>query len=171
MENFKNRHVCLLGDLNSRCAAPLPTRNYNYKTNPDKVVNSYVRRLIKLCTTNNLFFINALSYPTRQFDSDLTFFRGALKSQNDWCISNNVESIELFRILPKLNVSDHAPYAIIVKTKTEVSWDRVRVRFRCRVRVRDMVRVRGRVRDSVRVRDRVRVRVKCFRPRTMCYNS
>ena len=93
VKNFKHRYIYLLGDLNSRCATPVPTQNYRYKNNPDKVVNPYGRKLIKLCTDNNLLFINGLICPIRKFDSDFTFFRGTLKSQNDWCISNNVTNI------------------------------------------------------------------------------
>ena len=51
----------------------------------------------------------------------LLFFRGLLKSQNDWCVTNNVHSVESFCILPKLPLSDHTPCAIALKLKIKIS--------------------------------------------------
>ena len=46
-------------------------------------------------------------YGERRFDTAFNFFRGIAKSQNDWCVTNAVDSVESFNILPK--VSDHTP--------------------------------------------------------------
>ena len=92
-------------------------------SNPDQVVNSYGRKLLSLCHDNNLTFINGLTHSSRRFDSNFTFFRCSLKSQNDWCISNSVNNINSFCILPKINVSDHAPCAVTIKCNATVSLD------------------------------------------------
>ena len=55
-------------------------------------------------------------------DSDFTFFRGSLKSQNDWCATNNTHSIQSFCILPKLELSDHRPCAITLRLKINASF-------------------------------------------------
>ena len=43
------------------------------------------------------------------FDSEFTFFSGNRKSQNDWCLTSDLNSITDFRILPKCIYSDHCP--------------------------------------------------------------
>ena len=47
---------------------------YRYTPNPDKVINSYGRILIKLCEDNHMYLINVLLYQDRQSDTDFTFF-------------------------------------------------------------------------------------------------
>ena len=70
--------------------------------------NKY-KKLIRLCQDNNLVIINGLLY-----NSVFAFFRGNVKSQNDWFVTNYVDCIESFSIIPRLNVSDHCLLSIKV---------------------------------------------------------
>ena len=62
-------------------------------------------------------FVNGLIYKNRRFDSDFTYYRGLVRFQNDWCITNSVRNIQSFCILPKLQLSDHTPCALTIKCK------------------------------------------------------
>ena len=84
VKNCRHRCIYHFGDLNVRFATPLMRIN-QYSPNPDNVINSYGRRLIKICVDNNMTFKNDLIYLHRRLDTDFTFFRDTLKSQNDWC--------------------------------------------------------------------------------------
>ena len=94
---FPRRYIYLFGDLNARCATP-NYNQYKYIPNPDQVINSYGRKIINLCKNSRMILINGLLYRNRRMDSDFTFFRGSLKSQNDWCATNNTQSIQSFCI-------------------------------------------------------------------------
>ena len=120
VKNFRNRDIYLFGDLNARCGTPI-LDNCKYNHNPDQVINTHGKKLIKLCDSNNLTIINGLIYGSRRFDTGFTYFRGSLKSQNDWCLTNNVENVESFLILPKLTLSDHTPCAITITCKPSSS--------------------------------------------------
>lgn len=117
IKNFRNQHIIITADLNSRCATPASQYGYVYKENPDKVVNPYGKKLITLCKNNDLTLINGLIHMSNNYDSDFTYFRGSLKSQNDWCITNQIDNLKSFNILPKLKVSDHCPCAISIDLK------------------------------------------------------
>ena len=120
LKNFRRRNIYLFGDLNARCATPTISKNH-YKPNPDKVINSYGRKLIKICIDNSLTFINGLIYLNRCLDTNFTFFRGTVQSQNVWCITNEIHSVESFQIMQKLVISDHTPCAIRLNLKTKHS--------------------------------------------------
>ena len=111
----------LIGDLNSRCGTPDINPSKVYIHNPDQVLDLYGRKLLSLYYDNNLTIINGLRYSSRRFDSNFTYFRGSLKSQNDWCIFNSVDNVNSFCILPKINISDHAPCAPTIKCNATVS--------------------------------------------------
>lgn len=102
-----------MGDLNARCGTPSNT--YQYACNPDKITNSNGSKLLSMCTDNDLVVVNGLNHNGIHHDSDFTYFRGELRSQNDWLITNTVDTVALFKILPKMVVSDHSPCAITIK--------------------------------------------------------
>ena len=55
------------------------------------------------------------------FDTDFTFFRGKLRSQNDTCLSNNIDMIDTFSILDKNVYSDHKPCVVEISTIPKAS--------------------------------------------------
>ena len=52
----------------------------------------------------------------KKFDSNFTFFRGALRSQVDLVISNKVHDINSFNIMNKVIYSDHCPFILCCST-------------------------------------------------------
>ena len=119
---YPNSHIFLLGDLNSRCGVPV-SPNFQYSLNPDVTVNSHGKKLLQLCSDNNMLIVNELNYNLNSFDTDFTFFRGRVKSQNDWCSTNFIEGVLMFSIIPKPIVSDHCPLSIKICVPKIVSLD------------------------------------------------
>ena len=114
IKNFVNKQIYLMGDLNSRCATP-SNEQYQYSVNPDTVVNSNGRKLLSMCSENDLVIVNGLQHAGVKYDSDFTYYRGKLRSQNDWLITNQIDNVESYKILPKMIVSDHLPCAITIR--------------------------------------------------------
>ena len=108
--------------MNSRCGTP------THHTYPDRTVNTYGRKLLLLCQENDLVFINGLIYGNKLFDTNFRYLRGTSKSQNDWPITNSVDTIDSFYIITKLKFSDHTPmchsdvYHSIYSTKTRKAY-------------------------------------------------
>ena len=113
IKNFKDKYIYIMGDLNARCGTPSST--LQYARNPDAIINSNGRKLLSICNDNDLVVVNGLKHNGVCYDSNFTYFRGELRSQNDWLITNTVDTVESFDILPKMVVSDHAPCAISIK--------------------------------------------------------
>ena len=111
IKSFNNYRVFLIGDLNSRCGNSI-TRNLQYLPNVDPIVNSHGRKLNKLCIDNEMIIVNGLKYKSKSFDSNFTFFRGNVKSQNDWCVTNFIDGVVSFSIIPKSIISDHCPLSL-----------------------------------------------------------
>ena len=109
--NFKSYSIYLIGDLNARCGT-LNNNNVQYAPNPDIAINSYGRKLVNLCDECQLTIVNGLKTRTKTFHSKFTFYRGKGRSQNDWLITNEVDSIEEFVIEQKLKESDHTPLSV-----------------------------------------------------------
>ena len=108
-------------DMNSRTGTPT-SNNRVYINNPDPVINSHGRQLLKLCKENKTcYIVNGLVIDNRYFESKLTFFRGRVSSQNDICISNNPNEIQNFRILDKLVMSDHTPCSLLITINKSTS--------------------------------------------------
>ena len=120
VKKFQTYDIYLLGDLNARCSTPSYSQN-DYRTNPDKFINQNGRNLLKLCKENGLTITNGLLYNNRYFDTDFTFFRGSRKSQNDWCVTNHIQTVQSFPILPKLTLSDHRPRTVTLKIQIKPS--------------------------------------------------
>ena len=70
-----------------------------------------------------MILVNGLILGSRVFDSNFTFYRGRVKSQNDWCASNSIKSIETFKILPKTLLSDHTPLVMKIRISNEPSFE------------------------------------------------
>ena len=116
MEGFRDYMIYVIGDFNARCGTPEVTK---YAENPDKGVNSYGKKLLALCRKNKFSLVNGLKLGMKTFDSKFTFFRGNLKSQNDWCITNKLQSVRSFVIHEKLNLSDHTPLSVEINVARE----------------------------------------------------
>ena len=109
--------VIMVGDLNARIGDKFPRRNnIVYKSNPDQTVNTHGQKLNNiLCYCESMRLVNGANVDERIHDSHFTFFNGERKSQNDWCITNNLNIISNFDILPKNRFSDHCPCLVKVK--------------------------------------------------------
>lgn len=111
---YKEKNVFIIGDLNCRINIPTnidPLKLY-YKPNPDPVTNENGKRMIDLCEKNKLIAINGLVSDKVNCDTDFTWFRANLKSQNDWAFCNSTNCIHKFSILNKYEVSDHKPICL-----------------------------------------------------------
>ena len=91
IKNFKNKYLYIMGDLNARCGTP--SSMFHYDCNPDTTINSNGRKLLSLCSDNDLVLVNGLHHNGKTHDSKFTYFRGQLRTQNDWLISNTVTSL------------------------------------------------------------------------------
>ena len=117
----KSHCLVIMGDLNSRVANLFPARGFHFKDNPDNKVNSNGQQLIKVVQHHeNVSLINGLIHHDKVFDSKLTFYRGKNASQNDLCMSNNIEVIRSFDILPEQNYSDHCPCVLNLNLEIKV---------------------------------------------------
>ena len=102
--------VIVVGDFNARLSNRFPYRKTSYKTNPDQTINQHGQQLNNLlshCETMKI--VNGAITSNKVYDSDFTFFSGNRMSQNDWCLTNNMDIITEFKILPKCIYSDHCP--------------------------------------------------------------
>ena len=116
LSNFKHIPTCLVGDTNSRFGQPPRfEENIIYKSNPDKVLNGNGRTLLRILNENKTFHIlNGLQFDDLDCDTDFTFFKGELRSQNDISLTNCLDMMSRFQILDKKVVSDHKPLAVTV---------------------------------------------------------
>ena len=109
MNHFKDRHVFIMGDMNSRIGTP-KHEQLQYHTNPDSSVNTHGRTLMRVLDENKRWcVVNGVKHNNKTFESKFTFYRGEVNSQNDLCITNCIENIHKLHILPKLLESDHCP--------------------------------------------------------------
>ena len=116
LNHFKNRQIIIIGDMNSRIATP--DGPFKYKPNPDTVINSNGRNLLNILNNHaELFVINGIIHNNLTYDSDFTYFRGKLCSQNDLCLTTSITSLQQFRILLKMLQSDHCPCLLTINTK------------------------------------------------------
>ena len=123
LSNFKNNPTCLIGDLNSRFGEP-PRFDDKivYKSNPDKVINANGRSLLRILKEEKSYhLLNGLHYENLKSDSDFTFFRGELHSQNDIALTNNLDIISKFLILDKHLLSDHKPISVMFSVRPKTS--------------------------------------------------
>ena len=105
---------------------PPPTwsTNISHKSNPDIVRNTNGNKLLEILSQIKSFHIlNGLQYYSLKCDSEFTFFRGKLCSQNDIALSNCIESIVYFQIHEKNIYSDHKPCSVELKMNPKISLD------------------------------------------------
>ena len=113
-QKFNSCDLIITGDMNSR----IGTMKYEqllieHKENPDSVINANGKKMIELIERwKNMVVLNGLVYSDKTFDSKFTCFKGVRCSQNDLSLSNNVDIIEEYKILPKYVYSDHCPVAL-----------------------------------------------------------
>ena len=117
MNHFKDRHVYIMGDMNSRIGTP-EHEQLQYNENPDNSININGRALMKILDMNKRWCVmNGIKDNNKTFETKFTFYRGEVCSQNDLCITNCIEDIQEFYILPKLPESDHCPCKMRFTTK------------------------------------------------------
>ena len=83
-EYFKDQHLIVIGDLNSRIGniEGKLGYGYNYVPNPDITINDNGKNLKDICSTGLDFTIlNGLSDGIKTFDSKYTFYKGKARSQ------------------------------------------------------------------------------------------
>ena len=108
----------MLGDWNSRVGDISYTdpRITHYR-NPDDTVNSNGRQILKWIEQNqDMLLMNGLKYEDKHFDSDYSFYRGRLMSQNDIAFSNDIKSIQMrtrtfFKVNQVKTAKSAVPYA------------------------------------------------------------
>ena len=113
---LSKKDIFIIGDLNSRVGNSFPRKNFTYVPNPDPHINQNGRKLIRLLNDfTPLLLVNGLSINNLNLDSNFTFFRGQVSSQNDFAVTNNIHLIKSFKVLDKLPLSDHCPCMLSVK--------------------------------------------------------
>ena len=98
-DTFGNNSYSLyfVGDLNTRIFNNYPRKGFIYKANPDTSVNQNGRLLINILEgCSQMVVVNGLIKGNISCDSNFTFYRGNTRSQNDFCITNNTDSIQSF---------------------------------------------------------------------------
>ena len=113
--------------MNSRFSIPPKfNENITYKNNPDKVINANGRSLLRILKEEKSFHIlNGLQYGDLECDTDFTFFKGELCSQNDVALTNCVDMITGFQILDKSILSDHKPISVSLSMKPKTQLELV----------------------------------------------
>ena len=117
--NFEHPPTCIIGDLNSRFGQ-LPKNAYEivYKDNPDKILNANGRTLLRMIKEQKTFHIlNGAQVGDLRCDSDFTFFKGELCSQNDISITNCIDMVSKFQILDRNLLSDHKPITVTLSKR------------------------------------------------------
>ena len=118
LDHFKNRRIIVIGDMNSRIGTP--TTPFTYKVNPDNIINTNGKNLLSIINRHSeVFVINGIMGENIIYDSDFTYFRGMVASQNDLCLTNNIDIIKNFTILPKMTQSDHWPCLLEISTQIQ----------------------------------------------------
>ena len=108
LNHFNDRCLLIAGDLNSRFGNLI-----SQSQNPDKTTNRHGKTLVDIIQSNpSLCILNGLQNTDKSFDSNYTFHRGAVSSQVDIALSNNIGNITSLNILKKLIYSDHCPLQI-----------------------------------------------------------
>ena len=131
-EKYRHKKLLIVGDLNARVGTTTTSHNpeVTYSPNPDSTMNATGQKLLNwIRQRDDMCIVNGARLPQKslQFDSDFTFFRGKLKSQNDLALTNDIDTIKEFSIGKKLIFSDHCPINITLETAlstaTEIVYD------------------------------------------------
>ena len=124
-EKYHKKKLLLLGDLNARVADIIyKNQLIKHNKNPDTVINTNGRNVHKwIEQRQDMVMLNGLIKENVAFDTNYTFFRGKLMSQNDLVFSNDPQSISFVTILPKMTQSDHCPVTIGYEIKLDTPLD------------------------------------------------
>ena len=120
-KTFRSYQLIILGDLNSRIGTPSYDATFCYVQNPDTSTNANGIRLLKWLMNNDIVIVNGLIRNHKCFDSNFTFFRGSLCSQNDLILSNSPSIIDSMKIMNKMIYSDHTPISTNIVIKPSCS--------------------------------------------------
>ena len=115
---YSSRDLIITGDMNTRigessCNNPA----ISYCKNPDTSVNTNGNKLLKwLRQHQDMTIVNGAKFHNKKFDTNFTFYRGNVKSQNDITLTNRIDKLNALTIEPKLIFSDHCPVTISYTT-------------------------------------------------------
>ena len=116
----RERIVICGGDINCRIGNLInkPTRNSEYRDNPDTETNSHGRFFADICNSYDCFPLNNLTYRSKYFDGKFTYYKGVKKSQNDIIVANRkalncISKFDIHEI--SFNPSDHFPVIVACK--------------------------------------------------------
>ena len=124
LNQFKDKSVICIGDLNARVGTPEHRQNVAYQQNPDPIINQNGKELLNTLKDNESFYIvNGIQTEKLQCSSEFTFFRGNTRSQNDICITNDINKIKEMTFEKKLVYSDHRPVKVTVSGTPVTSLD------------------------------------------------
>ena len=124
LEKLKKFSSLCFGDLNTRFGEPRIIReDANYNPNSDTVVNSNGRTLKKLVMEKSYHIVNGLYTDKINCESNFSYFRGGLRSQNDVCITNDINLIASFSFGEKLIYSDHKSVHITIQGNSVANLD------------------------------------------------
>ena len=114
-EKYKSSNLLLTGDLNSRVGSVnYSDNNLFHAPNPDTISNASGCKLMKWVEDGrkDMILLNGLKCENKRFDTDFTFYRGNVRSQNDLTFSNKINSVNSLAILDKNIYSDHCPVVV-----------------------------------------------------------
>ena len=124
-DKYHSRELIITGDLNARigdirCINPA----VSYRPNPDTAVNSHGKKLLKwLSHHQDMIVVNGSVFNNKICDTNFTFYRGNMKSQNDITLTNRIDRVNSMTVEPKLIFSDHCPISITYTTNVTTPLD------------------------------------------------
>ena len=111
LDHYKSSQLIIVGDMNTR----IGNLGGKYSVNPDHIVNEHGKKLLKIYNDDeDVKIVNGYE----NFDSKFTFYRGKVRSQVDYAVTNSIQGINSFSILQKTIYSDHCPLEITCMTAT-----------------------------------------------------
>ena len=127
-QHFNNRHLVTTGDLNTRVGViGDASAQSTYLVNPDVNVNLNGKNLREMCAANSNFLIlNGFADENKKCDWKFTFYRGGLRSQVDFTLSNRFVDVNAFITMDKYINSDHCPIMFSCSTRIQPSLSKVK---------------------------------------------
>ena len=107
---FKSCQLMIMGDINCQICTPNYNCKWNYSENPDQSINTNGKTLLNsLRNKDDIRIVNGLCVKNTLSHPKFTFYKGNLRSQYDFVLSNASEIIDSFRIMNKTIYCDHCP--------------------------------------------------------------
>ncbi len=125
LEQFGNENTICIGDINARFGDPPKTVGVSYLKNPDTTINQHGKVLRKIVLEKSFNIVNGLCNEKIICESNFSYFRGNTRSQNDVCLTNNVDTIASFSFGQKLIYSDHKPMLLTIQGNCITNLDTV----------------------------------------------